>query len=105
MEFLVFWLGCSVAIGILASNRGRSGFGWFLFSIFLSPLLGLIFVLVTRNLKVEQQLDALNLEKLKAEKATDSEEQTRCPDCRELIRFDARKCKHCGSIISESTPA
>ena len=20
----------------------------------------------------------------------------RCPDCRELVRADARKCKHCG---------
>lgn len=26
-------------------------------------------------------------------------EQKNCPDCRELIRFDARKCKHCGSMI------
>ncbi|EEY87426.1 hypothetical protein HMPREF0018_00173 [Acinetobacter radioresistens SH164] len=26
-------------------------------------------------------------------------EQKQCPDCREYIRFDARKCKHCGSII------
>ena len=25
--------------------------------------------------------------------------QVNCPDCRELIRFDARKCKHCGSFI------
>ncbi len=26
-------------------------------------------------------------------------EQKNCPDCRELIRFDARKCKHCGSVV------
>ncbi len=26
-------------------------------------------------------------------------QQINCPDCRELIRFDARKCKHCGSFI------
>ena len=25
--------------------------------------------------------------------------QINCPDCRELIRFDARKCKHCGSFV------
>ncbi|MGN7836321.1 Pmp3 family protein [Acinetobacter sp. 22323] len=25
-----------------------------------------------------------------------------CPDCRELIRFDARKCKHCGSYITDA---
>lgn len=24
-----------------------------------------------------------------------------CPDCKELIRFDARKCKHCGSYVNE----
>lgn len=23
----------------------------------------------------------------------------RCPDCRELVRSDARKCKHCGSAL------
>ena len=28
-------------------------------------------------------------------------EQKNCPDCRELIRFDARKCKHCGSMVNE----
>lgn len=27
--------------------------------------------------------------------------QINCPDCRELIRFDARKCKHCGSMVDE----
>lgn len=29
-------------------------------------------------------------------------EQKNCPDCRELIRFDARKCKHCGSMVEEA---
>lgn len=24
----------------------------------------------------------------------------RCPDCRELVRKDARKCKHCGAALS-----
>lgn len=23
----------------------------------------------------------------------------RCPDCRELVRMDARKCKHCGITL------
>jgi hypothetical protein len=23
----------------------------------------------------------------------------RCPDCKELVRRDARKCKHCGCIL------
>lgn len=29
----------------------------------------------------------------------DSNDQVRCPECRELIRYDAKKCKHCGSVV------
>lgn len=29
----------------------------------------------------------------------------RCPECRELIRADARKCKHCGSVLVPSEGA
>ncbi|MGB5886598.1 MAG: hypothetical protein WBG77_07675 [Acinetobacter venetianus] len=27
-------------------------------------------------------------------------QQIQCPDCREYIRYDARKCKHCGTMIN-----
>jgi hypothetical protein len=39
----------------------------------------------------------------KAQLNDDGVEQKNCPDCRELIRFDARKCKHCGSMIGDAT--
>jgi phosphate/sulfate permease len=39
MLFL-FWITASIVIGYVASTKGRSGLGWFLFSLFLSPLLG-----------------------------------------------------------------
>lgn len=33
----------------------------------------------------------------------------RCPDCRELVRADARKCRHCGTALipvdPQATPA
>lgn len=28
----------------------------------------------------------------------------RCPDCRELVRMDAIKCKHCGTALVPLTP-
>jgi len=28
-----------------------------------------------------------------------TETHVRCPDCRELVRKDARKCKHCGTPL------
>lgn len=51
--FFVIWLLFCIGVGALADSRGRSGFGYFLLSFLLSPLLGLIVVLVTRNIKEE----------------------------------------------------
>ena len=54
MEIVVIlWLLFSAGVGYFASERGRSGVGWALLSILTSPLLGLIIVLLTRDLKVE----------------------------------------------------
>jgi hypothetical protein len=38
-------IGLCVAVGFLAARYGRSGFGWFVMSMILSPLLGFVFVL------------------------------------------------------------
>ena len=29
--------------------------------------------------------------------------QVNCPECRELIRADAKKCKHCGAAVTPDT--
>ncbi|CAN2185303.1 hypothetical protein MCEMZLE14_00392 [Candidatus Nanopelagicaceae bacterium] len=42
MELILFWLILSVLAGVYAGTKGRSGFGWFCFSFFLSPLIGFI---------------------------------------------------------------
>ncbi len=86
MDYFIFWFGLSIAVGILAGRRGRSGFGWFLFSIVLSPLLGVIFVLVLG--RVISNTDAPT-----------PDTHVRCPDCRELVRKDAKKCKHCSCAL------
>lgn len=31
--------------------------------------------------------------------AADPETEVRCPECRDLVRHDARKCKHCGGTL------
>jgi hypothetical protein len=43
--FVYFWVGLCIAIGIFANRYGRSGFGWFVISMLVSPLLGFVFVL------------------------------------------------------------
>src|ERR1051326_7817810 len=59
MEIFIAWLVFSFVVAIAASARGRSGAGWFLISVVLSPLVGLILVLVLPNLRHEQLLQTL----------------------------------------------
>ena len=51
MEIFILWFALSIAVGIFASNyRSRSGIGWFLLSLLISPLLGFIFAAVSKSL-------------------------------------------------------
>ena len=85
MEIVFVWLVFSALVGFFAGQRGRSGLGWFLFSLILSPLLGLLFVAVLTDKK--------------AAAGPSPKTHVRCPDCRELVLKDARKCKHCGCAL------
>jgi hypothetical protein len=40
---LIFWLAFSVIVGVFASQRrNRSGFGWFVLALFISPVLAFL---------------------------------------------------------------
>jgi hypothetical protein len=46
MDLFLVWIVLSIVAGVMASNRGRSGFGWFLISCLLSPLIGLLLLAI-----------------------------------------------------------
>lgn len=51
VELFILWVALSIAVGLFASNyRNRSGFGWFVLSLLISPLLGFVFAAVSRSL-------------------------------------------------------
>lgn len=87
MEIAIGWLIFAVVVGVAASARGRSGFGWFLIALLISPLVALILVLVMK--KTEPPI---------AQPAVPTDERT-CPFCAETIKKAATKCRHCGSDI------
>jgi hypothetical protein len=84
------WLVLSILVGVLASNRGRSGLLYFFFSVLLSPLIGLVLVLIAGENKKEIE-----------NKRMTSGEEIKCPFCVELIKSDAKVCKHCGRDLPE----
>ena len=59
MEILVGWLIFSFIVAIAAGSRGRSGIGWFILGIFISPILALILVLILPNRREEEKAKRL----------------------------------------------
>ena len=51
MEVFILWLGVSILVGFIASGKGRSGFGWFVISVLLSPIIGLIGIAIAGEKK------------------------------------------------------
>lgn len=92
MEIAIFWFIFAVICGIFAGQRGRSGFGYFVLAILISPLLCFILIAV------------LGAKKAPEEPATSAEPNqnthTKCPDCAELVLKEAKKCKHCGATLT-----
>ena len=86
MAFAFFWFLFSIAVGVWASNKGRSGIGWFVLSLVISPLLGLIFCAAVRDLRTAQD-------------APGPATHVKCPSCAEWVLPEASKCKHCGGAL------
>lgn len=91
MELLIGWVVLSVVVGVLASSRNRSGGGYFLLSMVLSPLIGLLLVVLlpARPSAAEQAAQ------VEAER-----ERMRCTRCAELVLAEALRCKHCGADLN-----
>jgi len=91
ITIIFFWLLFALAVGMIASNRGRSGFGWFILACLISPLLAVILVMLCADLSATAQ---------RPNPAT----HVKCPDCAELILKEAKVCKHCGCRLVPQNP-
>jgi len=92
MEFFLLWIGFAVAVGFLAAKWQRTGFGWFFLACLISPVLAGIFLLIAGDASDKTPRD-------EAGNKITPETHVHCPDCRELVRKDARKCKHCQAAL------
>lgn len=89
-----FWFLFAAVVGVFASNRGRSGIGWFLLSLLISPILGGLFVAAMDNLRATKGANSND--------GTESS-HVRCPSCAEWVLPQATTCKHCHSALAPDT--
>lgn len=97
MEIILFWFLVSIAIGIWASNKGRSGLGWFVLAILISPILAAIFLAVSKDLSKPSTAQV-------ASDIPSPSTHVTCPECAEYVRMEARVCKHCGCKLVPTKP-
>lgn len=87
MDYLFsFYFFAAIGVGMVASAKGRSGIGWGLAALFISPPMAALLLIVMSLPSGPDQM---------TEKT-----HVRCPDCRELIRRDATVCAHCGCKLT-----
>lgn len=89
--FFFLWLPLSFFIGFFAERKGLPGPAFFFLSLLLSPLVGLVAVVLAAPNKARLEKESLR-----------SGEMRKCPYCAELIRTEAIKCRYCGSEVAPS---
>ena len=88
---IILWTLLSVVVGVYANSKGRSGIGFALLSLITSPLIGLIvaWLVSADNATVEQNTLVKG-------------DLRKCPCCAELVKFEAKICKHCQSNLPKA---
>ena len=56
LEAIVIWLVLAIVIGVAAARRGRSGLGWLVASLILSPLIAAILLALLPDRRYEEVL-------------------------------------------------
>lgn len=123
VTFLFVWLPLCFVVAYAASQKGRSGVGFFFLSFFLSPLIGFLAVIavpsvarttsaprngadlvICHSCRKPRRYDALRCPSCGAGTQPEVPVLKKCPMCAELIQPEAIKCRYCGSDVSAPAP-
>jgi hypothetical protein len=81
MTFFILWVGLAIVVGVVAASRGRSGGGWFVLSLLVSPAIaGIVFALAELGRRSSRHA---------------ASRESKCPHCAGSIDAKAIVCHHC----------
>lgn len=94
---ILFWLGLSVGVSMIAKNRGRRSWLWFLLAVAATPLLAFALLMLITDLKVQDFVETVS-------QSIDAT-HVRCPHCAEYVLPEAKVCKYCHGTLTPQDPA
>jgi len=101
--FPVIFFVFSIVVGVVASKRGRFGFGYFLLSLILTPFIVLFIILVlgeTDDVRIKRENNYIERANFNLRRNTvlDENKIKKCLQCYKLVTNDVMFCPYCGSI-------
>jgi hypothetical protein len=70
----------------IAHSKNYNGLLWFILGLFFPAIAPIVIIFFKQTLTAENAPPT-------------PETHVKCPDCKELVRKEASKCKHCGSNL------
>lgn len=105
MIIFTAWLVFTIVVGILANNKNRSVPGWVILSLFISPLLAGILLLVLPKIELLKEEDSVSIKTTTTGEILLDDEMKKCPSCAESIKLEAKKCRFCGEVLNSEEVA
>ncbi|WP_114325986.1 zinc ribbon domain-containing protein [Candidatus Colwellia aromaticivorans] len=91
--YIVLWVVVSLIVASVASSKGHSWSDYFFLSLIISPIITLLIVIASSP--NQDKLESL---------AIASGKERKCPSCAEIVKAEAKICKHCKSELPKFIP-
>ncbi len=86
---LTLWGLSAYVAATIAESKGRSFGGWLWAGVFYGPIGVFLVAFLPPDTKMVEY------------EAVKAKTMKKCPSCDELVRFQATKCKHCGTDVKD----